>query len=225
MAFFQPDFIQFFIDLAPNNHKAWFDEYRQRYEQMVKRPFADFVNQMIHRMASIDVRYKELEPKDCIFRINRDVRFSKDKSPYKMMCSAVIAPGGKKSKAIDGFYLELGPEHVRVYGGVYEVDKLAIEQIRFGIAERLEEFQQLYQSEEFASVYGQILGEKHKRLPKELHAFAEKEQLLYNKQWYFYTEFEPDVLLQDDLDELILKCYLAGRDVQQFMSTCIHSTL
>jgi uncharacterized protein (DUF2461 family) len=41
MAFFQPDFIQFFIDLAPNNHKAWFDEHRQRYEQMVKGPFAD----------------------------------------------------------------------------------------------------------------------------------------------------------------------------------------
>lgn len=224
MTFFQDDFIQFFIDLAPNNNKAWFDENRSRYEQQVKRPFYAFVDHMIQRMTNIDPLFDGLEPKDCVFRINRDIRFSKDKSPYKMMCSAVIAPNGKKSKAINGIYFEFGPEHIRVYGGVYEADREEVERIRCGIAEQLAAFQQIYKADKFQSVYGEILGAKQKRLPKEHRDLADQEPLLYNKQWYFYTQFEPTVLLQDNLDELILNCYLAGQEVQQFFSTCLHST-
>ena len=70
-------------------------------------------------MAKKDKAFDGLEAKDCIFRINRDIRFSKDKTPYKMMVSAVVAPKGKKSKAVNGVYFELGPEYLRVYGGVY----------------------------------------------------------------------------------------------------------
>lgn len=224
MAFFEPDFLQFFIELAPNNHKDWFDSNRKRYEQVVKKPFANFIQHMIGRMAELDPSFKDLEPKDCIFRINRDIRFSKDKSPYKLMYSAVIAPGGKKSRAINGVYLEFGPEHVRVYGGVYEVNKEEIHQIRQGILENRAKFKSIYSADPFKSVYGSILGEKNKMLPKEFKPFAAEEPLLYNKQWYFYTQFDPITVLDEKLDDIILDSFLAGREVEEFLFNCIKST-
>ena len=221
MAFFNPDFLQFFIDLAPNNNKDWFDLNRKRYENNVKEPFKFFVQHVINEIAKKDISFKELEAKDCIFRINRDIRFSKEKSPYKMMVSAVVASNGKKSKAVNGVYFEFGPEHVRVYGGVYEIDKDDLLTVREGIAADIPAFQKAYNNPVFKDVFGNILGEKNKIIPKELKEAAEKEPLIFNKQWYFYTQFEPEMVLDDKLDQLILNCYEAGRPVESFFNKLI----
>ena len=221
MAFFQKDFLDFFIELAPNNHKDWFDENRKRYENSVKEPFKNFVNHIISKLAEIDPTFKELEAKDCIFRINRDIRFSKDKQPYKMQVSAVVSPLGKKSKAINGVYFELGPEHLKVYGGVYEIDKDDLLTVREGIAENIAEFQKTYNNPLFVKTFGELKGEKNKIIPKELKLAAEKEPLIFNKQWYFYTQFEPERILIDNLDETIINCYKAGRPVEEFFNKLI----
>ncbi len=221
MAFFQKDFLDFFIELAPNNNKDWFDLNRKRYENSVKEPFKKFVNHIISKLAEIDPTFKELEAKDCIFRINRDIRFSKDKQPYKMQVSAIVSPLGKKSKAINGVYFELGPEHLRVYGGVYEIDKDDLLTVREGIAENIAEFQKMYSNPLFVQTFGELKGEKNKIIPKELKLAGEKEPLIFNKQWYFYTQFEPETILFDNLDETILNCYKAGRPVEEFFNKLI----
>ena len=221
MAFFQKDFLDFFIELAPNNNKDWFDLNRKRYENSVKEPFKKFVNHIISKLAEIDPTFKELEAKDCIFRINRDIRFSKDKQPYKMQVSAVVSPLGKKSKAINGVYFELGPEHLRVYGGVYEIDKDDLLTVREGIAENIAEFQKTYNNPLFVKTFGELKGEKNKIIPKELKLAAEKEPLIFNKQWYFYTQFEPERILINNLDETIINCYKAGRPVEEFFNKLI----
>lgn len=223
MAFFTEDFLKFFIELAPNNNKEWFDLNRKRYENSVKEPFKFFVQNLIDRLAKEDKRFKDLEAKDCIFRINRDIRFSSDKTPYKMMVSAVVAPEGKKSKAVNGVYFEFGPEHVRVYGGVYEIDKDDLLTVREGIASNIGKFQKVYSDPDFVRVYGgRILGEKNKVLPKELKEAAEKEPLIFNKQWYFYAEFDPEMILSDNLSELIIDCYEAGKPVENFFNELIN---
>ena len=221
MAFFQKDFLDFFIELAPNNNKDWFDLNRKRYENSVKEPFKKFVIHIISKLSEIDPTFKELEAKDCIFRINRDIRFSKDKQPYKMQVSAVVSPLGKKSKAIYGVYFELGPEHLRVYGGVYEIDKDDLLTVREGIAENIAEFQKTYNNPLFVKTFGELKGEKNKIIPKELKLAAEKEPLIFNKQWYFYTQFEPERILFDNLDETIINCYKAGRPVEEFFNKLI----
>ena len=221
MSFFQKDFLDFFIELAPNNNKDWFDLNRKRYENSVKEPFKNFVNHIISKLAEIDPTFKELEAKDCIFRINRDIRFSKDKQPYKMQVSAIVSPLGKKSKAINGVYFELGPEHLRVYGGVYEIDKDDLLTVREGIAENIGEFQKTYNNPLFVKTFGELKGEKNKIIPKELKIAAEKEPLIYNKQWYFYSQFEPERILFDNLDETIINCYKAGRQVEEFFNKLI----
>jgi uncharacterized protein (TIGR02453 family) len=209
------------MDLAGNNNKDWFDQNRKRYEVNVKDAFKNFVTHIITKLAEKDPAFKDLEASSCIFRINRDIRFSKDKTPYKMNVSAVVTPEGKKSKAINGVYFELGPEHVRVYGGVYEIDKEDLLTVREGIAKNPEKFKKLYSDASFKNVFGEILGEKNKVILKELKEAAEKEPLIYNKQWYFYKQFDAEVVLSENLDQLILDCYKAGQPVEKFFNELI----
>ena len=218
MAFFTADFIQFFIDLAPNNHKDWFDENRSRYEDNVREPFKKFVGHLISELNKVNPNFKDLEPKDCIFRINRDIRFSKDKTPYKMNVSALMAVGGKKNYMGEGVYIELGPEHVRVYSGLYEVDKEALLQLREGIAQNLSEFKKLYSDKKFESAFGSIRGDQNKIIPKELREAAEKENLIFNKQFYYFAEFQPEKILDKDFDKTVIELYQTARPMEQFFS-------
>ena len=221
MSFFSKYYLDFFKDLAPNNNKDWFDVNRKRYEKSVKKPFQEFVQHIISEIAKKDKSFRDVEAKDCIFRINRDIRFSKDKSPYKLMMSAVVAPNGKKSKAVNGVYFELTPEHVRVYGGVYEIEKEDLQLVREGIAADPAKFKKAYSDPGFKSVFGEIQGEKNKTLPKEFREAGEKEPLIYNKQWYFYAQFPAEKVLDAKLDKLILDCFDAGRPVENYFNELI----
>jgi uncharacterized protein (TIGR02453 family) len=222
MSFFKQGFLDFFIELAPNNNKDWFDLNRKRYEEFVKVPFSKFVSYLIEEISKNDKQFKDLEAKDCIFRINKDIRFSKDKSPYKLMVSAVIAPSGKKSKAINGVYFELGPEHMRVYGGIYEIEKEDLQKLREGIAQKSEEFKKLYSDKKFKNLFGEIRGEKNKIIPKELREAGENEALIFNKQFYFFAEFPAEKALDKNLDKIILECYETGKPIEEFFNKIIN---
>ena len=221
MSFFTQDLLDFFIELAPNNNKDWFDENRKRYEKSVKDPFKAFVTHLISKLSKINPEFKGLEAKDCIFRINRDIRFSKDKQPYKLQVSAVITPGGKKDKTGNGVYFEIGPERLRVYGGIYEIEKEDLLELRIGISENLDEFKKLYSNPKFVKMYGELRGAKNKILPKDLKEFGASEPLIFNKQFYFFREFTPETILFDNLDEIILSCYQVGKPIQDFFNKLI----
>ncbi len=118
MIYFTQDYLDFFKNLAANNHKQWFDENRKTYETVVREPFKLFIADVIKSVQEID-NGVALEPKNAIFRINRDVRFSKDKTPYKLFNSAIISKNGRKDKTYPGLYLELNPERLAIFGGVY----------------------------------------------------------------------------------------------------------
>jgi len=222
MKFFKPDFIDFFKELAANNHKDWFDLNRKRYEQSVKKPFAAFTQYMIDVIAKENSDFNDLLAKDCIFRINRDIRFSNDKTPYKTMSSAVIATGGKKSTAINGIYFEFSAEHVRVYGGIYEINKEDLLTLRHGIADNLDAFKSCYQHPDFVEFFGDIKGDKNKVLPAALKTVAAAEPLLLNKQFYFYATFPSETVLREDLDTLLLKAYHVGKPLEDFFNQLIH---
>jgi uncharacterized protein (TIGR02453 family) len=221
MAFFTQDFSQFFIDLAPNNNKDWFDQNRKRYERSVKEPFKAFVSHMIMRLGELNPNIKELEPKDCSFRVNRDIRFSKDKTPYKMKMSAIICVGGKKNHSAEGVYFELGPEDIKIYGGIYEADKETLYTIREGIRLNLNAFQSAYDSHSFKAVYGEFHGAKNKIIPKEFKEVGEKEPLLFNKQWYYFKKLNPELISSPKLDQVIIDHYLAAKPVEQFFTSIL----
>jgi uncharacterized protein (TIGR02453 family) len=99
--------LKFLKDLKKNNNKTWFDAHRNEYEN-AKSDFAALIDKVIARHAKKDKTITHLKARDCLFRINRDVRFSKDKSPYKTNMGAYINPGGKKSLT-GGYYFHCEP--------------------------------------------------------------------------------------------------------------------
>ena len=132
MKYFSSDYLQFFKDLAPNNNKEWFDINRKRYEEVVREPFKVFITDLIDELSKDDSEI-QITQKEAIFRINRDVRFAKDKTPYKMSNSAIISKGGRKDKSYPGVYIELGPEKLGVYGGVFGPDNWAMNCLRLTV--------------------------------------------------------------------------------------------
>lgn len=221
MAYFSQDFVDFYKSLAANNHKDWFDLNRKRYETSVKKPFAAFVQTFIDEVEKNDKRYKDLTASECIFRINRDIRFSKDKTPYKLYSSAVVSPNGKKSDSVHGIYFELTPEAVRVYGGIYEIDKDRLLTLREGIAGELSAFEKIINDKKFHSVFGEIRGDKNKILPAELKAAAAVQPLLFNKQFYVMTEFPVELITSKDLLPTLMDCYATITPLEQFFNRFI----
>ncbi len=216
MQYFTPDFAQFFKDLAANNRKEWFDENRKRYEKEVKNPFAAFVADLILAMSAEEPELL-VEAKDCIFRINRDIRFSKDKTPYKTQCSALITTGGKKQMATPGLYIEFGPEKIAVYGGIYEPDANLLKDVRWHIAENTDAFKKAYTNEVFVKTYGSIKGEKNKRLDNDFLEAAAREPLLFNKQFYYYAHLPTSLYTSPELLAVVLKTYHAAEPVRAFL--------
>jgi len=217
MIHFTKDFLDFFIELAPNNNKDWFDENRKRYHESVKTPFDNFVTVMINEMRKTD-KSLNISYKDCVFRINRDIRFSKDKTPYKLNRSAAISAGGRKDHTSPGLYFEITPEHVRVYTGIYGADKHQLLAVREEIADNSKEFDKIINNKKFKSTFGEIHGAKNVRLPKELQEAGEKQPLIYNKQFYVYTSFSPKIIFEKGLEKKLVDNYKIAEPLANFLS-------
>ncbi len=216
MSWFTPDFNRFFKDLAKNNNKEWFDKNRKRYEKSVKVPFEDFVAEVIKRVSKEDPRV-QIAPKEAIFRINRDIRFSKDKTPYKMQMSAIVSPAGRKDHGVPGIYFELGPEKVRIYGGRYMPEKEDLYRIRQHIAGKMKRFQALRSDKNFVKFFGSVMGEKNKVLPPEFKALVEKEPLIANKQFYYMAELPAKVVEDPKLPQILMEHYKAMKPMNDFL--------
>ena len=220
MTYFSPDYLEFFKELAANNNKEYFDLNRKRYESVVREPFKNFIGQLISEMSKSDPEL-DIEAKYAIFRINRDIRFSKDKTPYKLNNSALISPAGRKDKNNPGIYLEFGPEKLGVYGGIYMPTPTQVQKVRSYMLTNLEEWEQALNSPSFKKAYGQIQGEKSKRIPKEFREAAEKHPLLYNKQWYYHADLSPNVILSENLMDTILGLWKKAQPVKTFLANAI----
>ena len=220
MQYFSPDFFHFFEQLEDNNHKAWFDEHKQQYVQNVKDPFNAFIGEIISRVSLLDPRVT-ISPKEAIFRIYRDVRFSKDKTPYKNHVSAVISPKGRKDLSSAGIYIELNKDQMKIYSGMYKPDKEQLYKIREAIARDLSHFSSLIEDPAFKKSFGVIRGEQNVRIPKEFKEAAEVQPLLFNKQLYYFATIEKATILGDQLPDEVIKYYEISRPLSDFFKEAL----
>ncbi len=223
MSYFTQDFIDFFAELKSNNQKEWFHANKKRYEASVKKPFEDFIEELILRVRADDPSV-EIAPKQAIMRIYRDIRFSKDKTPYKTHASAIISAGGTKDKSVPGIYVHLGPNEneVRVYGGAHMVDKDQLHKIRTAIMNDPGAFEKLLNEKAFKETFGEVRGDKNKRIPPEFREAAEKQSLLMNKNYYYYKTFDGALILQDGLVDAVMDCYAAGKNMSAFFKQAMN---
>lgn len=219
-AFFTEDFLKFFKELAANNNKEWFDKNKPRYVKSVKEPFEAFVGHLIAKLKKSE-GLGDMKPSECIFRINRDIRFSKDKTPYKTRMSAIIGRGGRKDMVTPSLYFELGPENLSIYTGVYMAEKDVIQAIREKIASNMKAFSKIIEAPDFKKVYGKVQGDKAKILPAEFKEKAKEQEVLFNKQFYLMHTHDPAIITKPALADYILEKYKVASAYNKFLESAL----
>lgn len=216
MPYFSKDFIKFFKELSANNNREWFNANKKRYEKSVKEPFFNLVAELLTRISFEDQTFFA-DPKDAIFRIYRDVRFSKDKSPYKLHASAAISSVARAAINDPGFYFEMSHKGINIYCGSYMVDKSGLTKIRNYIVNNPKKLEKILKDRKFKKYFGgEILGEKQKRLPKEYLKAAEKQPILYNTQFYIHAKLPVSLITSNKLGDELYNHFNAASELINF---------
>ncbi len=162
----QPSVVKFLSTLQKNNNKPWFDEHRKEYEK-VKSEFLLFVDELIGAISGFDGSVASLKAKDCIFRINRDVRFSKNKSPYKNNMAAYFNRAGKKGPGA-GYYIHIEPGKSFAAAGLWMPEAEDLAKIRQEIDYYYDEWKKTISAASFKKMFpgGMEAGDKLIRPPK-----------------------------------------------------------
>ena len=156
--------LKFLKGLEKNNNKPWFEKNRVAYEA-AKADFAQFIQTIIDKHGRKDETIKDLKAKECVFRINRDVRFAKDKSPYKNNFGASINRGGKKSMYA-GYYFHCQPGEAFVGGGLWVPMPPDLKKVRQEVDYCFAEFKKIIGSKKFNAVYGDLIKNNETSLVK-----------------------------------------------------------
>lgn len=217
MPFFTPDAIDFFRELELNNDRAWFEANKKRYEASVKRPLEAFVGRLLDRMRELDPQIT-MTARDAIFRIYRDVRFSKDKTPYKTNAGASISRGGRRAFDVPGIYFHFDPRILGIASGYYMLEADQILRLRRHLAKNAQTLDARLADPPFKRLFGDIAGERNKVLPAEFKEAAKELPYLANKQFYYWAEHEVKELLREDLDDFVLEHYRAAIPMNRFLA-------
>ncbi|MCU0329465.1 MAG: DUF2461 domain-containing protein [Candidatus Kapabacteria bacterium] len=206
----------FFRDLADNNSREWFEANKARYERDARKPMLALVEALIERIRVFEPTLHQTA-KEAMFRINRDIRFSKDKSPYKTQLGAAICVAGKKAMGYPGFYIEVGANGVWVGGGSYMPNKEELATIRDVIADQGDALQAILADPAFVKAFGDLRGERNKIVPAEYRDVVTTYPLIANKQFYYMASVPENVVVGANAVEAIMEYYLAARPLQMFL--------
>jgi uncharacterized protein (TIGR02453 family) len=195
--------LRFLSQLRKNNNKQWFDANKAQYENAMDQ-FETLVAGLITGLGKL-VDLDGVTPKNCIMRIYRDVRFSKDKSPYKTGLGANIATGGRKSGHV-GYHLHLAPDGVSmVGGGLWEPTPEQLARFRKGVDRDAAALRRILASSAFKTHFGELMGDKLKTAPQGYGADHPAIDLLRQKQVCAMERFEDKVVVSARFPALALE--------------------
>lgn len=220
MAWFTEDVVDFFRELELDNSRTWFEANKKRYERSVKKPMEAFAAELIERMKRFDPDLS-MQPKDALFRIHRDIRFSKDKSPYKTNSGLSISRGGKHGFSTPGVYFHVDARSMGVASGMYMLEPAQIKAVREHIVAHPDELAALQADPRFVEAFGEIRGERNKILPPEFRAAATDQPVLFNKQFYYWSESPAEDIVRDDLADFVMSRYEAARPMNAFFERAL----
>lgn len=203
---YPPETIQFLRDLKTNNTREWFTAHKNVYEQTVKFPTQCFIQSIGERLQS-RFPYLEFHPLRSVFRIHRDTRFSKDKTPYKTNIGAQFTASRKLGVEMPGLYVHIEPDAVFVAGGLYMPTSQQLRAIRNALIQDPDSFFDVLQNREFSQYWSTIEGERLKKAPQGFDPDHRMIEYLKNKQWFVSRELNPFLPLQAQfVDEVTTIC-------------------
>jgi len=205
----------FLSDLAMNNRRAWFEEHKAVYEQ-ARGTFEGFVEELIHRLSA----YEDLSgvtAKDSVMRIYRDIRFSKDKTPYNTWMAAMIAPGGKKSGRL-GFGLRVTPNDSGAAGGLWDRGSEQLDRFRRAVDRDSRAFSRVIEAPDFVRMFGGLKGETLKTAPKGYAKDHPAAEILKLKQVYVVRSFSDHAVSADDFMDQLVATFFAMKPFVEYLN-------
>ena len=220
----QASTLKFLKDLKKNNNKPWFDANRKAYEN-AKTDFVAFIDTVIEKHGKKDSSIAHLAAKDCIFRINRDVRFSKDKSPYKTNMGAYMNKDGKKGMTA-GYYIHCEPGAAFGGGGLYVPPPEFLKNVRQEIDYNWKEFHKIISNKKFKSIFGDLSTEgdfKLSRPPKGYEADNPAIEYLKLKSWVALQPLTDADLTSKDLVKKVCTNFETLQPLLLFLNEGLHA--
>ena len=211
--------MDFLGGLKINNNKEWFDKNRDQYKKS-KSEFEELVNILILEAKSVDKSIDINEPKESVFRIFRDVRFSKNKSPYKTNFGAYIKRGGRKS-IYPGYYVHIEPGDSFIAGGIYMPEPAVLKAVRERVFEHTDEFKKILNSSEFKKHFDGMYNEKLKNGPRGFPKDFPDIELLKYKHYIVSEPVKDNFWLSADVIKNIKGIFKAQYPFNQFINKAI----
>jgi uncharacterized protein (TIGR02453 family) len=208
--------LEFLAQLEKNNNREWFQKNKKLYEE-AKKEVETFVNSVIPAIAKFDDAVRYAEAKDCMFRIFRDVRFSKDKSPYKVNMGAWISHAGRKSPG-PGYYIHLQPGGSFLAAGVYMPEPEQLKKIRKEIYYNVTEFNAILKDKKLRK-YSDGLSdiEKVKLAPKDFPKDFPEIDLLKHKHYTLSYPVRNEMVESDHFQEVVMLAFRAMLPFNTFL--------
>jgi len=213
--------LSFLNKLKDNNNREWFAENKKEYEK-AKLEFEDYANKLIPAIAAFDKNITVVPAKDVIFRIYRDTRFSKDKTPYKLNFGAFIT-GKTKDKGDPGYYFHIEPGHIMIAGGTYMPQPDALKKIRQEIFYNIDDFLKIIDNKEFKKQFNGLFEEDNlKKVPKEFPADFKYGDLLKFKHYTVIKFIDEKEMYRDDFLQESLKVYKSMKPLNDFIRKAVN---
>lgn len=220
----EPQTLKFLSQLRKNNNKPWFDAHRPQYEA-ARIDFSNFIQLVIDDLQRTDTTITGLTSRDCLFRINRDIRFSKDKTPYKVAFGASVKRGGRKSP-FAGYYFHCEPGASFVGGGLWMPEAPDLKAVRQEIDYNWEEFRGILQEKNFKEVYGDLYKGSDVSLsvmPKGYAKDHEAIDYLKLKSFIAETKFADEELTKGSLHKKTVAAFEALQPLLNFINRTIEA--
>ena len=211
--------LDFLTSLSKNNNRDWFNEHKQEYTDL-KQQFEHFINQLIPKIKQIDGFAGNISAKDCTYRIYRDVRFSKNKLPYKTHFGAYIADGGRKSP-FAGYYVHIEPGNSFAGGGVHRPESAILKELRYEIMDRTDEFKEIISDTKFKKLFPEIYGEKLKTSPKGFPKDFKDIELLRYKSYALVHKVDEKTIKSANFEDYLLDLYKTAKPFNSFFNKLI----
>ena len=218
-----PKTLQFLTKLKKNNSREWFNQHRDDYDA-AKENFIELVNQILAQAGQFDQDIAVLSYKDCIFRINRDVRFSKNKDPYKNNMAAYFVKGGKKSW-LAGYYFHCEPGGKSfIGGGLYGGEPDQIKKVRQEIDYNWEDFKGILDNKVFKKTFGDLSREEGMSLIREPKGYDKDNpaiDYIKLKNFIVSVPISDEELIDKKLIKKIITCFATMQPMLQFLNRAI----
>jgi len=183
---FSPKALTFFKQLEKNNSREWFTPRKEQFEELLRGPMIELVGQIVDDLRGFAVDHV-IDPKKALFRIYRDTRFSKDKTPYKTQLAAQFPRAKMPKYAAAAFYFSVSHKQVEIAGGMYMPGPEELAAVREAIGADEKTFRELTTAKALVKALGPLQGEKMARVPKGYSPDHPAADLLRLKQFYFYV--------------------------------------